>query len=476
MHDGARVWLDEGEAIYGGWKLPELSEEEEAEDDEDEEEEEAAEVVEVVAVEAVEAVQAMPAAASPSPEPMPSPEPERRARAKAEAATEVLLAVPRSPPAKPFFRPSPDVYVAPRTPQPAELGGWAGEMRPARGVLYDGWGTMYLARPPPSAPPPSVPDPANSLPLPMPPSDAPMSPPMPPTSGEVRPPPTWRFNSDPAAPPRSALGLRLRKPHDPMVYVPATRGSPHARLGLLDTLNQMPGSATHRRLGLPPAYPPAARADLADHHLAQPYSSPRDYPAAFPAGHSAAHPFARRDGFSPPISPRPPSPPASPRQLHSPRQPHPPRPMPEIRNALQPLPLYGVPVSSPRTPRRDKASSTSVLPQAEPMQSGRDRCSTGANHEPGLGGSLVLRRPHWGASTDASATSGGAPTHVRAMGACATSSPVDASAAAPAAIHEKMLTPLSSTRFTLREPSWAVGPTVEDLPGFTLPLKYIRGW
>ena len=150
--------------------------------------------------------------------------------------------------------------------------------------------------------------------------------------------------------------------------------------------------------------------------------------------------------------------------------------MPEIRNALQPLPLHGVPVSSPRTPRRDKASSTSVLPQAEPMQSGRDRCSTGANHEPGLGGSLVLRQPHWGVSTDASATSGGAPTHVRAMGACATSSPVDASAAAPAAIHEKMLTPLSSTRFTLREPSWAVGPTVEDLPGFTLPLKYIRGW
>ena len=24
MRDGARVWLDEGEAIYGGWKLPEM--------------------------------------------------------------------------------------------------------------------------------------------------------------------------------------------------------------------------------------------------------------------------------------------------------------------------------------------------------------------------------------------------------------------------------------------------------------------
>ena len=471
MRDGARVWLDEGEAIYGGWQLPEIAEEEDEAEEEEDDEGEVAKVVEVVAVEAmqeVQAVQAVPAAASPEPEPVPSPEPGRRAEAraatevaKAQAATEVLLAVPRSPLPTPFSRPSPD--AAPRTTQPVEFGGWAGEMRPARGVLYDGWGTMYLAAP--SVPPPSVPDPAASLSLSMPPSGAPMSPPMPSTSGEVRPLPTWPLNSDPAAP-RSALGLRLRKPHAPMVYVPATRGSPRARLGLLDTLSQMPGSATHRRLGLPPAYPPAARADLADHSLAQPYSSPRDYPAAFPAGHSAAHPFARRDGSSPPISPRPPSPPASPRQPHSPR------PIPEIRNTLQPLPLRGVPAASPRTPRRDKASSTSVLP-------GRDRCSPDAVHGtpqsgPGLGS--PVRRPHWGASTDARGTSGGAPTHVRVMGACASSSPVDASVAAPAAIHEKMLTPLSSTRFTLREPSWAAGPTVEDLPGFTLPLKYIRGW
>ena len=28
MRDGACVWLDEGEAIYGGWKLPETAAEE----------------------------------------------------------------------------------------------------------------------------------------------------------------------------------------------------------------------------------------------------------------------------------------------------------------------------------------------------------------------------------------------------------------------------------------------------------------
>ena len=257
MRDEARVWLDEGEAIYGGWTLPEIAEEEEeAEDDDEGEEVEVAEAVAEVAQ--VVEVPAVPAAASPEPEPVPSPEPERRA--KAQAATEVLLAVPRSPPAKPFTpRPSGAARdLAPRAPQPVELGGWAGEMRPARGVLYDGWGTKYLA-------PPILPDPAASLSLPMPPSGAPMSPPMPPASTpvEVRPPhPTWPLHSDPAAPPKSALGLRLRKPHAPMVYVPATRGPPHARLGLLDTLNQMPGSATHRRLGLPPAYPPAVRAHL----------------------------------------------------------------------------------------------------------------------------------------------------------------------------------------------------------------------
>ena len=152
--------------------------------------------------------------------------------------------------------------------------------------------------------------------------------------------------------------------------------------------------------------------------------------------------------------------------------------MPEIRNTLQPLPppplppqplpQHGAPAAAPRTPRREKASPASVPPrQAAPGL--RDRCSPDAVHEtplsaPGVRSPAV--RPHWGAGTDA-----------RAMRACATSTPMDASAAAaPAAIHEKALTPLSNTRFTLREPSWAAGPTVEDLPGFTLPLKYIRGW
>ena len=39
MRDGARVWLDEGEAIYGGWKLPEMAAEEEEEEEEEEGEE-----------------------------------------------------------------------------------------------------------------------------------------------------------------------------------------------------------------------------------------------------------------------------------------------------------------------------------------------------------------------------------------------------------------------------------------------------
>ena len=473
MRDGACVWLDEGEAIYGGWKLPETAAEEgegeeegEGGEEEEEEEEEVAEVVQVVAVQAVQAVEAIPAAASPEPEPepepAPSPEPERSA--KAQAATESLLAVPHSPPPKPLSRPS--THAAPQTP--AEVGGWAGEMRPdpARGVLYDAWGTVYLA--PPSAP--RVPDPAASRSPPTAPSGAPKSPPVPPmplASGGVRPPPMWLVNSDPAAPPRSALGLRLRKPHAPVAYVPATRGSPRARLGLLDTICQMPMSATHRRLGLPAARPPSrAAAPVADHRIAPPFSSPR--PPSPPAGRPSHRP------------PRLPSPPASPRLPASPRGPHSPRPMPEIRNTLQPLapqplPQHGAPAAAPRTPRREKASSASV-PPGQAASGLRERCSPDAAHETG-GVRSPATRPHWGAGTEASGTSGGAPTHARAMRACATSRPMDASAAAaPAAIHEKALTPLSSTRFTLREPSWAAGPTVEDLPGFTLPLKYIRGW
>ena len=175
MRGGERVWLDEGEAIYGGWKLPEEEEAEDEDEEEGEEEEEVAQL-KVVMVEAVQEEQAVPAAASPSPEPKRKVKPPKAAT---KAATK-----------------------EPRTPQ---------------------LGTTHLA-----------PEPAASA-----------SPSRPPTS-----PPAWPLAFDPAAP-RSALGLRLRKKRAPFDYVPATRGPPRARLGLLITLNQMPGALPSALVTLP---------------------------------------------------------------------------------------------------------------------------------------------------------------------------------------------------------------------------------